>query len=155
MGKSKVLFEYSAGGVVFKVSPGEKPEVLLIAVKDGKIWTIPKGLIEKGETRESTAIREVQEEGGVRGEIVDFIDKVEYWYVWPDESGEKVKRHKTVYYYLLKYLEGDPSQHDFEVKDARWFEIDDAIKMVKYPSDKKILQKAKVLITKHLSGTDN
>ncbi len=151
MGKSKVLFEYSAGGVVFRVTPDGKPEVLLVAVKDGEVWTIPKGLIEKGETKESTAIREVQEEGGVRGEIVDFIDKVEYWYVWPDESGEKLKRHKTVYYYLLKYLEGDPSKHDFEVNDAKWFDIDEAIKIVKYPSDRKILEKAKELIPKYLS----
>ncbi len=150
MRKNKVLFEYSAGGVVFRISRNGRPEVLLVAVKDGKVWTIPKGLIEKGESKESTAIREVQEEGGVRGEIVNFIDKVEYWYVWPDETGKKVKRHKTVYYYLMKYVEGDPSQHDFEVNDARWFDIDDAIKIVKYSSDKQILRRAKELIQEYM-----
>ncbi len=140
--KSKVVFEYSAGGVVYRKTPEGKIQVLLVAVKDGTVWTIPKGLIDRGESKEETALREVKEEGGVEGEIVDFIDKVEYWYVWPDETGEKVKRHKTVYYYLLKYRSGDPSMHDFEVDDARWFDIEEAIKIVKYPSDRKILKKA-------------
>ena len=150
MPKNKVKFEYSAGGVVYRITDEGKIQVLLVAVKNGTVWTIPKGLIEKGESKESTAIREVKEEGGVDGEIVDFIDKIEYWYVWPDQTGEKVKRHKTVYYYLLKYKSGDPAMHDYEVDDANWFDIDDAIKVVKYPSDKKILKKAKDLIEKHL-----
>ncbi len=146
--KSKVKFEYSAGGVVYRKTPDNKIQVLLVAVKGGEVWTIPKGLINKGESKEETAIREVREEGGVEGEIVDFIDSVQYWYVWPDETGEKVKRHKTVYYYLLRYKGGDPSQHDFEVDDARWFDIDEAIKIVKYPSDRKILKKAAEMIGK-------
>ncbi len=142
--KGKVRFEYSAGGVVYRKNPDGKIQVLLVSVKG--VWTIPKGLIDKGERKEEAAIREVKEEGGVEGEIVDFIDRVEYWYVWPDETGEKVKRHKTVYHYLLKYKGGDPSRHDFEVDDARWFDIEDAIKVVKYPTDRKVLKKALEMI---------
>jgi 8-oxo-dGTP diphosphatase len=56
--------EFSAGGVVIK----DKREVLLIK-NPSNIWTFPKGHIEKGETREQAAVREVKEETNVDAQI--------------------------------------------------------------------------------------
>ncbi len=122
--------EFSAGGVLFK---GE--EVLLIKNPSG-VWTFPKGNIEEGEKLEETAVREVLEETGVLGRVIDYVGKVNYWYVL---KGEKI--FKTVYYYLMEYVKGEPKP-SWEVKDAKFFPISEAQKLLKYKGDKEIFSKA-------------
>ena len=122
--------EFSAGGVVFK-----NGNVLLIKNPSG-IWTFPKGNIEPGEKPEETAVREVYEETGVKGEIVDYIGEIHYWYTL---KGERI--FKTVKYYLMKYKEGEPKP-SWEVKDAKFFPIEEAKKLLKYKGDKEIFKKA-------------
>lgn len=126
---------FSAGGVVFKV---EKNSifVLLISTRGGHVWALPKGLIEKGESPEKAAIREIEEETGIKGRIVDELGEVSYWFRLKDE-----KYFKTVKYYLVQYSEGSINP-DFEVDSAEWFEIDEALKRLTYKSDREILEKA-------------
>lgn len=126
---------FSAGGVVFRV---EKNSifVLLISTRGGQVWALPKGLIEKGESPEKAAIREIEEETGIRGKIVDELGEVSYWFRLKDE-----KYFKTVKYYLVQYSEGSINP-DFEVDSAEWFEIDEALKRLTYKSDREILEKA-------------
>jgi len=131
--------QVSAGGVVFR-RDSDGVKIVLVSVKDGSVWTLPKGLIEKGERPEVAAVREVQEETGLKGRIVDSLDTISYWYFLKDEN---TKYHKTVYYYLMEYAEGSTDDHDWEVKEASWFSIDDALKMVKYKGDREILERAK------------
>lgn len=126
---------FSAGGVVFKTE-GDSVFVLLISTRAGEVWALPKGLIEKGEAAEEAAIREIEEETGIRGEIVDELGEVSYWFRLKDE-----KYFKTVKYYLVKYLEGSINP-DFEVDSAEWFKIDEALKRLTYKSDREILEKA-------------
>jgi 8-oxo-dGTP pyrophosphatase MutT (NUDIX family) len=137
MAGKKILFEKSAGGVVYK-KEGGKIYIALVAVKDGSVWTFPKGLIDKNEDPKICALREVKEEAGVNATIVDEIAKQEYWYVL-----EGIKRKKTVYYYLMEYVSGDVKDHDWEVKDAKWISLEDAEGMLKYKGDKQIIQKVK------------
>jgi 8-oxo-dGTP diphosphatase len=136
----KTVFEISAGGVVYK-----KDETgywfLLISVKDGKVWTLPKGLVEKGEKPENAALREIKEETGVSGRIETFLDKVELWF-FQKENGETVRHHKIIYHYLVEYMEGDITQHDFEVNEVKWFRPEEALKNASYEKDKKIIEKA-------------
>ena len=122
--------EFSAGGVLFKNS-----EVLLIQNPSG-VWTFPKGNVERGEKQEETAVREVLEETGVRGEIVDYIGEIHYWY---QLHGDKI--FKTVKYYLMRYLEGEPKP-SWEVKDAKLFPVEEAKKLLKYKGDREIFKKA-------------
>ncbi|VAX28342.1 hypothetical protein MNBD_NITROSPIRAE02-1405 [hydrothermal vent metagenome] len=131
--------QISAGGVVFK-RDSDGIKVVLVSVKNGSVWTLPKGLVEKGEQPEVAAIREVQEETGLRGRIVDSLDTVSYWYFLKDEN---TKYHKTVYYYLIEYMGGSTGNHDWEVDEASWFPLDDALKMVKYKGDREILERAR------------
>ena len=79
-----------------------------------------------------------------RSETIELIDRIEYWYYW-NEDGQRVRYHKFVYFYLLRYKSGDTSDHDHEVLDARWVDIADAIKMLAFESEKKIVEKAKEL----------
>ncbi len=142
--KINTVFELSAGGVLFKIVRG-KIMVVLIAVKDGTVWTLPKGLLEKGEKAEEAAVREVLEETGCIGKVITFIDRINLWY-YSTENNKKVRHHKIVYYYLLKYIKGDTRKHDYEVSDARWFDIESAIETVYYKKDKEILKKARELL---------
>jgi 8-oxo-dGTP pyrophosphatase MutT (NUDIX family) len=134
--------QISSGGVIFRKS-GNSIEVALIAVRGRKSWCIPKGLIDKNEDPPATAIREIREEAGLHGEIIERIGHTSYWYFLNED---KVKVHKTVHFFLLKYIKGDTGDHDHEVDEARWFQIDEAIETLSYRSEKQIMQKAKGMI---------
>lgn len=132
--------EFSAGGIVFK--PTTKDQFWLVCQhSQHKGWVFPKGLI--GDTRENeskvdTAVREVKEETGIDGKIID--DKeivVSYFYTWKGE-----KRKKTVYYYLMKHLGGNIEEHDHEMQAVDWWPEDRVKKELTYPADKKAFEEA-------------
>ena len=136
--------EISAGGVAFRRRKSVV-EVALIAVGDKSRWQLPKGLVDKGESTEAAAMREVREEAGIETQVVGRIDKVEYWY-FAKNGPERVRIHKFVHFYLLEYRSGDVADHDMEVNEARWVEIESAIEMLAFDSEKKIVEKAKEMI---------
>ena len=142
--KLPTKLQFSAGGVAFRKQDGQV-DVALISVGADDRWQLPKGLVDKGESTEDAALREVREEAGIDTEIVTRIDKVEYWYLWK-ENDQRIRYHKFVYFYLLRYKAGDVRDHDHEVNDARWVNIDDAIKMLAFDNEKKIMEMAKELI---------
>lgn len=112
-----------------------------MAVNPSRRWQLPKGIIDAGETPEIAAVREVREEAGIETEILELIEKVEYWYVG-NHRGERVRFHKFVYFYLLKYLGGEVENHDHEINEARWVKFDEAIEMLAFKSEKDVVSKA-------------
>ena len=144
MSKTPTKLQFSAGGVAYR-ERDSVIEVALISVGDDNRWQLPKGLVDKGESTEDAAVREVREEAGIETDLVERLDKVEYWYFW-NEDGERVRYHKFVYSYLLRYKAGDVSNHDHEVNEARWFNIDEAISVLAFDSEKKIVEKARGLL---------
>ncbi|HXU38010.1 MAG TPA: NUDIX hydrolase [Blastocatellia bacterium] len=144
MSKVPTKLQFSAGGVAYR-QRNAVIEVALISVGDDNRWQLPKGFVDKGESTEDAAMREVREEAGIETELVERLDKVEYWYFWNDD-GERVRHHKFVYFYLLRYKSGDVGNHDHEVNEARWFNIDEAINVLAFDSEKKIVEKARGLL---------
>ncbi len=134
----------SSGGVVFRRRTGQV-DVALIAVKDGKVWCLPKGLVEKGENIARTAHREVKEETGLDGKIIKLIDNIHYFFI-SKEEGEAKRIFKIVYFFLMEHTGGDVAGHDSEVNDCRWLPIDEAIESVEYKDEKGILIKAREMI---------
>ncbi|OGW45255.1 MAG: hypothetical protein A2Y66_06030 [Nitrospirae bacterium RBG_13_41_22] len=133
----------SSGGVIFK-SHDDIIEIALVAVKGGNVWCLPKGLIDKGEAPEKTALREVAEETGLTGRIIEKLGEITYWYYIKEENA---KCRKTVHFFLMEYEGGDVLNHDWEVGNASWFPIDEALKKVSYKGEKEILEKVKKKLT--------
>ena len=142
---TKKVIEISSGGVIFK-RKNNSFEVVLVSKKKGKIWCLPKGHIEEGESLKETAIREVKEETGLRGEIVNKVDNIIYWYSNKDKQGELIKIFKRVYFFLLKYVEGETKVHDHEVENVQWFDIKKARKILTYKTEQDVIKKAEKIL---------
>ena len=121
-------------------------EVALIAVESAKglRWQLPKGIVEQGETPETTAVREVREEAGIVTELVRPIERIEYWY-YATEGGERVRYHKFVHFFLLRYVSGDVADHDREVAEARWVTLAEAKRILAFASERRIVERAETM----------
>ncbi len=125
--------EFSAGGIVIN----SQGQVLLTQHSSNLHWGFPKGNINPGESSREAALREVREEGGVEAEILEKVGDAKYVY---SLNGEKI--FKVVSVFLMKYLSGDLKDHDWEVKEAGWFEFKEALKRLSFSQDKLLLKKA-------------
>jgi 8-oxo-dGTP pyrophosphatase MutT (NUDIX family) len=145
--KKKWKKEVSAGGVVYKKEAGQL-FILLINPKSRDFgppedyWTWPKGKQDKpNEDLQQVAIREVREEGGVNAEIEAELGYQKYFRNWAGDEAIKF-----VHYYLMKYIDGNPDDHDEEVAEAGWFGIEEVDSKLKFKTDKDIFEKAKKLL---------
>lgn len=136
--------EFSAGGVVYK-KKGNTFEILVCQHSQHHGWVFPKGLIDEGETKEKAAIREVEEEVGAVGKIIEALKPVVFWY-----QMDGIKRKKTVYYFLMEYISGDITKHDWEMENIEWLPIEKVGGRLTYPSDKKVWKQAKQILMKQL-----
>ncbi len=140
----KFKTEVSAGGIVFK-KDGNNILWLITQHSKHKGWSFPKGLIgdtKKGEGMEQAALREVEEEGGVKTKIIGSKPiTVKYKY----RFGETLV-DKTVYYFLMEYVSGDPKDHDWEVSDAKFVNVEEVKKTLTFKSDLQAFEKALKLI---------
>ena len=124
---------------------GDAIQVALILVGASRRWQLPKGLVDAGESDEEAALREVNEETGLSGEIRAPLDTIEYWY-YGDLGGRKVRFHKVVHFYLIAFRAGSTDDHDHEVHEARWFPIDEAREVLAFKNEKNVMDKAKDLL---------
>ena len=148
-------FEFSAGGIVYKrqETRDKRQETMILVAQHSQHhgWVFPKGIIGDkkksvsskgfGETREEAALREVEEETGIKGKIIKSLQPVTYWYNF---EGSKIK--KTVYYFLMEFISGDTKNHDFEMENVEWVPIEEVEKRLTYKSDREVWRKAKELL---------
>jgi 8-oxo-dGTP pyrophosphatase MutT (NUDIX family) len=124
--------EFSAGGVVVRNRRG-RPYIAAVRVKDGAVLALPKGHIDAGESSVEAAAREVREETGVEGSLVEKLEDVRYWYT---RDGTRVL--KVVSFYLFRYRSGSVRDHDYEVDSAEWVPLDEAPRLLSYRGEKQV-----------------
>ena len=135
--------EVSAGGVVYRRGD-DGIEVVLASrrTRRGQLaWGLAKGGIERGETKEVAAIREVREETGMTAEIEADLGDTKYMYVWDD-----IRIRKTVHFFLMRHTGGNVEDRDDEMEEIRWFPLERAIKRAAYRGERDMLVKASELL---------
>ncbi len=135
----RTVKEISAGGVIYRKN-AEDYEVALIHVRNR--WGLPKGHVEEGERDEEAALREVREETGLEGKLIRKLGDIRYSYHDKTKEGEPFRINKRVHFFLLRYIKGDVRDHDHEADDVRWFPIEQAIKQLKFATERKMVHRA-------------
>jgi len=138
--------QISSGGIAFRWQDLEL-EIAIVSAKPSLRWQLPKGIVDPGESPEITAVREVREEAGIETDLLSLIETIEYWYR-STKYGKPVRFHKFVHFYLLSYRSGDVTDHDHEVAEARWVRFEEAMEMLAFKSERKVVEKAKEMIEK-------
>jgi 8-oxo-dGTP pyrophosphatase MutT (NUDIX family) len=137
--------EVSAGGVVYRRTEEGTVEVALASRRTRRgdlAWGLPKGLIEDGEPKEVTAVREAREETGLETDLEESLGETSYFYVW-----EGVRVAKVVHFFLLRQTGGDVNDHDFEMEEVRWFPLAQALRTASFKGEREVLQRAAKLLS--------
>ena len=124
----------AAGGVVCRTGADGGLAVLLVHRPQYGDWTIPKGKVEEGESDEECAVREVEEEAGVRGRLGEELPTVR----WRD----RFDRPKVARYWRMDIDDAAAAaarpQH--EVDEVAWLPLPEAIERLSYPRDAEVLR---------------
>ena len=120
----------AAGGVVYRDEQTRNVEVVLIHRPAYDDWSLPKGKLKEGERLEEAALREVQEETGLRCLIARSLGTLEY----VDRRG----REKVVWYWLMRAIGGSFKPIP-EVDRMKWMSFDDALAKLSYEHDRDLL----------------
>lgn len=138
---AKRVDEVSAGGLVIDTTGTMG---LLIGRYDHKdasgkrvLWSLPKGHIEKGETPEQAAIREVAEETGITSSITKSLGVIDFWFM---AGGKRI--HKTVHHFMFTEVGGTLLAQESEVDEVSWFPLSEIVERLAYPDEKKLIARS-------------
>lgn len=133
-----MIEEISSGGVVIFGN------TILLLKKFNGDWVLPKGRIEKNETIQEAAIREVLEESNVKAKPLKYIGKVQYKY---KNFKEDEMVSKTVHWYLMKSncMDCTPQKNEGFI-NAVFVHVDKAKDLVRYEDERNIILKGLKMI---------
>ncbi|WP_215491906.1 NUDIX hydrolase [Fenollaria sporofastidiosus] len=124
----------SSGGVIINNN------LILLLKKYNGDYVLPKGRIERGESIEEAALREVKEESGITGEIKKYLGKIEYSFI---NKMKNVKVDKTVHFFLMSTKDTHTIPQSMEgFKTAKFYDRNEAIRLMKYSQERSIIRKA-------------
>ena len=160
MERYQTIRTFSAGGVVFRLKPGDSNEkkgtseqwrdahysnmsveVVLVGRSYSRMWALPKGTPKAGETMEQVAVREVQEETGLKVRLIAYIGNISYSFIH-----DNVRFQKQVRHFLFEAIGGDTSLHDAEYDRVEWFSIPEALRRLTYQNEVNILSQAQDIV---------
>ncbi|HEX6654889.1 MAG TPA: NUDIX hydrolase [Candidatus Limnocylindria bacterium] len=115
-------------------------EVVLVHRRHPRLWALPKGTPDAGETLEETALRETREETGLRVEIEAPIRAITYFFV-----RGRTRFQKTVHFYLMRPIGGALEEHDHEFDEVAWVQLEEALELMTHPTERAIVEQAAAL----------
>jgi 8-oxo-dGTP pyrophosphatase MutT (NUDIX family) len=164
MERYQTIRAISAGGVIFRLLPGNSNEtkgsseqwrntqyskmsveVALVGRSYSGMWALPKGTPKAGETLEQVAVREVQEETGLRVRLIAHIGNISYSFIH-----DNIRYQKQVRHFLFEAIGGDTSLHDAEYDRVEWFSIPEALRRLTYQNEVNILSQAEGVLDRWL-----
>lgn len=140
--KISCLYEKSCGAIIFhKTKQGVK--VLLVKNNNGRYWSFPKGHIEKGESEEQTAVREIKEETGLDVEIISGFREISDYCPFG-------KIRKRVVFFLAQAFTDNVVIQESEIDSFVWVDIQQSRKRCTYENDLRVIDKAELFISQHV-----
>ena len=119
-----------AGGLVVRRADDHDEFLLVTSKRNPGTWVLPKGHVESGESLHETALREVREEAGVVGELVELLGEITFTYN---------DRDFVVSFFLIRFLQQVPSE---EGRRIRWCRYDEALETVQFEATRQIIREA-------------
>jgi 8-oxo-dGTP pyrophosphatase MutT (NUDIX family) len=141
MTRARASRETSAGGVVFRIEEGA---ALFLLIRDSYAnWGFPKGHVERGESTEDAALREVREETGLNTlTSCGLIDTIDWYFRF---RGRLI--HKSCHFYLMETPDSDTApQHAEGITACRWVTYGEAHEAVSYSNAREVLRRAREMI---------
>ena len=136
--------QVSAGGVVVRHQADRDEVCLILRDRHGpRAWNLPKGHVERGEEVTAAALREVREETGLTGRILAPLTPISYRF---SLKGDPTTYAKTVHFFLMRFADGDLSDHDAEVLEARWMSLDEALAQLEHENERDVVREARRMI---------
>ena len=143
----------AAGGVITRRSPTGDPEILVAHRPRYDDWSFPKGKVEPGESDEDCALREVEEETGLKCRLNGELSPTSY----TDRKG----RPKSVRYWAMEQVGGEFTPND-EVDRAQWLGLREALDVLSYDHDQATVKglldeeinSASILLLRHGTAGD-
>ena len=146
--KLPVRREVSAGGLVYRRRHVGGLEFVLIRPKGADTWALPKGHIEKGESAEDAAVREVREETGLEVGHIEPLGDVSYVFSWRDQpEASLVRIFKRVRFFTMEFVGGDSNAHDGEIEEVAWYSAEEACRRASYKDERSLIGKAILLLS--------
>jgi 8-oxo-dGTP pyrophosphatase MutT (NUDIX family) len=129
-----------AGAIAIRTRDGAVEALVVRSRKDPSVWIFPKGHIAPGESAAEAAVRELQEEAGVDGEIVKPIGMLAF------QSGHE---SVEVTYYLTRFIRTVPQSED---RDVDWLPIAEARQRLSFETARQLLDEAAAVFVSKPGG---
>ena len=126
----------SAGGVAHRTVDG-RIQVLLVHRRTPRLWALPKGTPDSGETIEETALRETREETGIEVAIERPLRSIRYFFV-----RGTTRFHKTVHFFLMRPIGGAIDDHDAEFDEVAWVDLEEALAILNHATERSVVEEA-------------
>jgi ADP-ribose pyrophosphatase YjhB (NUDIX family) len=137
---------FSAGGVII----GPKG-LIVVTNQDNVAWSLPKGRLEPGEDERTAAVREIEEETGIKTlKFIEILGTYSRFKISKDGKGEEktVKKTITLFLYKTKELELKPTDPDHP--EARWVEPEKVSELLTHKKDQEFFREKLDIIKKYI-----
>jgi 8-oxo-dGTP pyrophosphatase MutT (NUDIX family) len=129
--------ETSAGGFVLAADGSNRVALIGRLSRSGRLdWCVPKGHPEGAENLEQAAVREIEEETGLKAEVLSELGSINYEFA----AGQKLIR-KTVHHFLLRQVGGEltvENDPNHEAVDVRWFDLDNINQTLTHENERRM-----------------